>query len=164
MFLYPCFFFLSIKLRLIIMSTNLEYRERGRQRKRESRATGQPSLTRTGARARGKKTKGDIFCWRNEMKFWSGGMLAATRVKMSDSEKRVNKNTSDIPSIKRVTMKFLEASRNSRANGKKMYKKVCCTCKVAFLIRPNCCFLPFYRSRCLRRLALYDSIFCLSKL
>ena len=49
------------------------------------------------------------------MKFWSGGMLAATRVKMSDSEKRVNKNTSDIPSIKRVTMKFLEASRNSRA-------------------------------------------------
>ena len=49
------------------------------------------------------------------MKFWSGGMLAATRVKMSDSEKRVNKNTSDIPSIKRVTMKFLETSRNSRA-------------------------------------------------
>ena len=56
MFLYPCFF-LSIKLRLIIMSTNLEYRERGRQRKRESRATGQPSSTRKGARARGKKTK-----------------------------------------------------------------------------------------------------------
>ena len=49
------------------------------------------------------------------MKFWSDGMLAATRVKMSDSEKRVNKNTSDIPSIKRVTMKFPEASRNSRA-------------------------------------------------
>ena len=31
---------------------------------------------------------------------------------MSDSEKRVNKNTSDIPSIKRVTRKFLDVSRN----------------------------------------------------
>ena len=49
------------------------------------------------------------------MKFCSGGMLAATRMKMSDSEKRVNKNTSDIPSIKRVTRKFLEVSRDSRA-------------------------------------------------
>ena len=49
------------------------------------------------------------------MKFCSGGMLAVTRVKMSDSEKRVNKNTSDIPSIKRVTRKFLEVSRDSRA-------------------------------------------------
>ena len=33
-------------------------------------------------------------------------MLAATRVKMSDSEKKVNKNTSNISSIKRVTRKF----------------------------------------------------------
>ena len=69
------------------------------------------------------------------MKFCSGGMLAATRVKMSDSEKRVNKNTSDIPSIKRVNRKFLEASRNSRAkqrqrNVQKKYYK----CKVAFLL------------------------------
>ena len=72
------------------------------------------------------------------MKFCSGGMLPATRVKMSDSEKRVNKNTSDIPSIKRVTRKFLEVSRNSRAKQRQRnVKKVCCTCKVAFLlIRP----------------------------
>ena len=42
------------------------------------------------------------------MEFCSGGMPAATRVKMSHSEKRVNKNTSDIPSIKGVTRKFLE--------------------------------------------------------
>ena len=48
------------------------------------------------------------------MKFCRGGMLAASRVKMSDREKRVNKNTSDIPSIKRVTRKFLDVSRNSR--------------------------------------------------
>ena len=32
MFLYPCFF-LSIKLTLIVMSLNLEHRERERQRK-----------------------------------------------------------------------------------------------------------------------------------
>ena len=72
------------------------------------------------------------------MKFCSGGMLAATRVKMSDSEKKVNKNTSDIPSIKRVTRKFLEVLRDSRAQQRqKMYKKVCFTCKVSFLlIRP----------------------------
>ena len=50
-------FFSSIKLRLIVMSTDLEYRERERQRKRESRATGQRSSTRKGARAREKKQK-----------------------------------------------------------------------------------------------------------
>ena len=42
------------------MSTNLEYRERERQRKRESRATGQRSSTRKGAKARDKKQK-EIF-------------------------------------------------------------------------------------------------------
>ena len=42
-------------------------------------------------------------------------MLAATRVNISDSEKKVNKNTYDISSIKRVTKKFLEVSRCSRA-------------------------------------------------
>ena len=35
---------------------------------------------------------------------------------MSGSEKKVNKNTYDISFIKRVTRKFLEASRCSRAN------------------------------------------------
>ena len=81
------------------------------------------------------------------MKFCSGGMLAATRVKMSDSEKRVNKNTSDIPSIKRVTRKFLEVSRNSRAKQRQrnVQKKVCCTCKVAFLlIRPIVVVVVFF--------------------
>ena len=60
------------------------------------------------------------------MKFCSGGLLAATSVKISESEKKVNKNTSDISSIKRVTWKFLEVSRCSprRANnGKEMYKR-----------------------------------------
>ena len=37
------------------------------------------------------------------------------KVKMSGSEKKVNENTYDISSIKRVTKKFLEVSRCSRA-------------------------------------------------
>ena len=45
------------------------------------------------------------------MKFCTDEMLAATRVKMSDSEKIVNNNTSDISSI---TRKFPEGSRCSR--------------------------------------------------
>ena len=49
------------------------------------------------------------------MRFCSGGMLATARVKMRDCNNRVNKDTPDIPSIKRVTTKFLEVSRNSRA-------------------------------------------------
>ena len=58
-----CFCFhavLSIKLKLIVMSTNLEYRENERQRKRESRAT-ERSSTRKGAESERQKTKGDIF-------------------------------------------------------------------------------------------------------
>ena len=36
------------------------------------------------------------------------------KVKMSGSEKKVNENTYDISSQKRVTKKFLEVSRRSR--------------------------------------------------
>ena len=89
-------------------------------------------------------------------------MLVVIRVKMRGRGKKVNKNTYNISSIKRVTRKFLEVSRCSRENtGKEMYKKGCCTCKVSFLpIRPDFfgCF------RCRRRLALHDFTFCLSKL
>ena len=42
-------------------------------------------------------------------------MPEATRVKMSDSEKKVNKNTYDISSKKLVTRTFLEVSSCSRA-------------------------------------------------
>ena len=44
-------------------------------------------------------------------------MLAATKVKMSgsDKKKKVNRNTYDISSIKRGARKFLEVSRCSRA-------------------------------------------------
>ena len=40
-------------------------------------------------------------------------MLAVTKVKMSSSEKKENKNMYDIFSIKHVTRKFLEVSRCS---------------------------------------------------
>ena len=84
---------------------------------------------------------------------------------MSDKEKKLNKNTSDISFIKRVTRKFHVVVVQN--NAKEMYnEKVCCTCKVAFLlIRPIVVVVVFfYRSRCVRHSALYDFIFCLSKL
>ena len=69
------------------------------------------------------------------------------KVKMSGSEKKVNENSYDISSIKRVSnirsfwKLYVVVVQN---NGKEMYKKVCCTCKVAFLlIRPIVVFSPF---------------------
>ena len=58
----------------------------------------------------------------------------------------MNKNTYDTSSIKRVTRKFLEVSRCSREKQRQrnVQKKVCCTCKVGFLlIRPIVVFSPF---------------------
>ena len=63
-------------------------------------------------------------------------MLAATMVKRSGSEKEANRNIYDISSIKLVTRKFHVVVVQN--NGKEIYKKVCCRCKVLFLlIRPN---------------------------
>ena len=69
------------------------------------------------------------------MKFCMGGMLAATRVKMSDREKRVNKNTSDIPSMKRVTRKFLDVLRNSRAKQRQRNVQKKCAARAKLLFR-----------------------------
>ena len=94
------------------------------------------------------------------MKFCSGGMLAAIRVKISDSEKKkLNKNTSDISSIKLVTRSFWKFHvAVVQNNGKEMRtKKVCCTCKVSFLlIRPIfftllVAFTAWHYSQCSRR-------------
>ena len=67
-----CFCLYWIEFRLIVMSTNLGNREREKQRKRESKETGQRSSTRKRARARQKKQRRH-FCWRNNMKYCSGG-------------------------------------------------------------------------------------------
>ena len=63
-------------------------------------------------------------------------MLSATKVKKSGSEKNVNINTCDKSSIKRVTRKFLEVSRCSRAKQwQKMYQKECVArAKLLFLL------------------------------
>ena len=74
------------------------------------------------------------------MKFCSGGMLAAIRVKISDSEKKKAEQEHVRHFLHKTSnQKFLEVSRCSRAKQRqiKAYKKVCCTCKVSFLlIRP----------------------------
>ena len=79
--------------------------------------------------------------------------------------KKVIKNTYDISSIKRVIRKFLKVSRCSRAKQQQrnVQKKCAARTKLLFclLIRT---IVVFHRSCCLRRLALHDFIFCLSKL
>ena len=71
------------------------------------------------------------------MPFCSSGekMRNASGVKMSDNEKKkVNKNTYDISSIKRVTRKFLEVSRFSGAKQrqKNVQKKCAARAKLLF--------------------------------
>ena len=67
------------------------------------------------------------------------------KVKMSGSEKKVNENTYDISSIKRVTKKFLEVSRCSRAKQRQrnVQKKCAARAKLLLLIRPTVVFHRF---------------------
>ena len=62
--------------------------------------------------------------------------------KMSGSEKKVNENAYDISSMK----KFLDVSRcrTCKTTANKYTKKVCCTCKVAFLLIRH--IVVFHRS------------------
>ena len=72
-------------------------------------------------------------------------MLAATKVKMSGSDKKVNKNKYDSSSIKRVTKKFLEVSCCSRAKQRQrnVQKECAARAKLLFLlIRPIVVFSP----------------------
>ena len=71
------------------MSTNLEYRARERQRKRESgqqASEAQREKGRQGFRARDKKQRRHFFVGRITGKFCSGG--DQRKVKMSGSEKK----------------------------------------------------------------------------
>ena len=56
------------------------------------------------------------------------------KVRMSGSEKKMNDNTYDIPSIKRVTKKSLEVSRCSRAKRwqRNVQKKCAARAKLLF--------------------------------
>ena len=76
------------------------------------------------------------------------------KVKMSGSEKKVNENTYDISSIKRVTKKFLEVSRCSRAKQRQrnVQKKCAARAKLLFCQLDLMLFFTILR-RCLRHLA-----------
>ena len=112
--------FKSIKLRLIVMSTNLEYRAGERQRKRERRrqaSEAQREKGRQRSRVRDKKRR-HFFVGRTTWKFCSGGdkMRNASRHQLNAwwkwaAVKKVNENTYDTSSKK----KFLEVSRCGRA-------------------------------------------------
>ena len=79
------------------------------------------------------------------------------KVKMSGSEKKVNENTYDISSIKRVTKKFLEVSRCSRAKQRQRnaQKKCAARAKFLLLIRPIVVFSRYSGVACLLCLALH---------
>ena len=121
----------------------LKLRKTDSLRRRESRLQASETQWEKGwqrSRARDKKQRRHFFVGRTTWKFCSGGdkMRNASghqcKVKMSGSEKKVNENTYDISSIKRVTKKFLEVSRCSCAKQRQrnVQKKMSCTFKVAF--------------------------------
>ena len=62
-------------------------------------------------------------------------MLAVTKVKVSGCEKKGNTNTYDIPSIKRVTRKFLGVLRCSRAKQQQRNVQKKCAARAKLLIR-----------------------------
>ena len=81
-----------------------------------------------------REKKRDQFCWKKNKKHFIAAvrtweMLAATKVKMSGSEKNVNSNKYNISSIKRVTRKFLEVSRYSRAKQRQRNVHKKCTAR-----------------------------------
>ena len=127
------------------------------RKKRETRrhaSEAQRDKGRQRSRARDKQKRRKFFVTRTTWQFCSCGekMRNASghqcNVKMRGSEKKVSENTYDISPIKRVTKKFVKVSRCSSATQRQRnVQKVCCTCKVAFLlIRP---IVVFYRSSAL---------------
>ena len=140
------------------MSTNLEYRERERQRKRESgrHVGGRPGKLneKKGDRDLEReilKQRRHFFVGRTTWKFFAARvakweMLAATNARWKwAAVKKVNGNTYDISSIKRVTKKFLEVSRCSRAKQRQrnVQKKCAARAKFLLLIRPIVVFHRF---------------------
>ena len=137
------------------MPTNLEYRARERQRSENERVGDRP------AKLNEKKSDRDLerkikkqrrhFLLEEQQKHFVAAvrklqMLAAIKVKMSNSEKKWTRiHTYGISSIKRVTRKFPELSRCSRAKQRQrnVFKKVCCTLKVRFLLPRPIVFSPF---------------------
>ena len=72
------------------------------------------------------------------------------KVKISGSEKKVNENTYDISSIKRVTKKFLEVSRCSRA--KQRQRNVQKKCAARALALAKSIYYVLSRGKCILEL------------
>ena len=67
-------------------------------------------------------------------------LRAATKVEMSGSEKTKWTRTQTFPTKKSVTMKLKEVSRFSSAKQRQgNVQKVCCTCRVGFLLFSKKC-------------------------
>ena len=118
---------------------------------KKKQAAGQRSSTRKkGDRdlEQRKKTKDTFFCCssREKMRNASGHQC---KVKMSRSEKKVNENTYDISSIKRVTKKVSRSFtlQSFKTTVKKCTKKCAARAKLLFLlirpIGPLLLFSPF---------------------
>ena len=136
-------------LRLIVLSTNLEYRARERHRKKKVGGRPAELNEKKGDRELERETtKETFFDGRTTWQFCGGGEKIRNasghrcKVKMSGSEKKVDKNKYDISSMKRVTKKFLEFSRCSRAKQRQrtVQKSVL---HVQSCFFANCCFSLF---------------------
>ena len=126
------------------MFTNLEYRAKERKRKRESRRQA------------------------SEVQWEKGRQRSRARERERErkkEKKRSEREKYDMSSIKKCNQlrsfwKFHVVVVQN--NGKEKYKKVCCTCNVAFLlIRPIAVFHPSPAAFAAQH---YDFIFCLNKL
>ena len=159
LFLYPCC--LSIKLRLIVMSTILKCRKRQRQRKRESRR--QASEAQRGKKV-SKKQRRRISSEEQHENFVAvvrkGKMLTDSKVKMGTGIQATKFVVSayNIFSIKRITWKFTyNNGDNSATTEAKKCTKKCPAGAQLFFSKLD--LLIFCRSRCHRRLAIHDVIF-----
>ena len=157
------------------MSTNLEYRARESHRKekvggRPAKLNEKKGRQRSRARDIKKRTKETFFVGRTTRKFCSGGgkMRNASghqcKVKMGGCEKKWTRTRTTFPP-KNVSLRSFWKIHVvvAQKKGKEMTKKVCCTCKVAFLlIRP---IVVFYRSPALPSpLSTTRFYICLNKL
>ena len=152
------------------MSTNLEYGARERQRKRESRRQDNEAQREKGRQRSGERDqrKKEHFLLEEQNENFvaavtKGEMLPATNTKWKEAavKKKVNENTFYISSKKRVTTKFLEVSRCSRAKRRQRNVQKMCAArgKLLFYWLDLLLFFTVLR-HCFCRLALHNFIIC----
>ena len=111
------------------MSTNLENRER-KDREKEKVRRQASEAQREKELERDRKNKGDIFCWRNNMRFCSScEKMRNASGQLGENErqwkKKTNKNTYDISSLKHVPRKPPEVSRCSAKQRQRNVQRKC---------------------------------------